>query len=511
MRGQHSFLPSSVPSRLLICAVVSGLIYLFVFTLPFWLPANFDTIPPVDYAKLTGYSPSGFLAYVFGTVALFGLAYWAFQQLRPPVQRPNLSRKIVFGSAAAFAAILIFSYPVTAIDLFIYAIRTRGWALYGLPPLATPPQALPATDPWLGLAGEWSTAASPYGPLWEWLSLGAFYASRGFLGQLLALKLVSALAYLGCVWLVFQTMQHIRPSWAVAGTIAFAWNPLVLFESVQNAHNDIVMVFFLLAAIWVLSYRSSQKQVPAPITAKIYHADELLVSLFLATSILVKFVTGLVVPFFLLALVSRQPTRSRRWAAGAGYGLLIVALVVGLMWPLWPGWQQWVLLNAGSQAGRSLLALGVLGLQNWLGTNPAFELMRALIWGGFALIFFYTLWQTAKELPEPIPVARTVSASFHVLFWYVLLAVSVFHAWYLLWFVPLASLLLPKTRPLAASIVFSITALLLIPYFETVRVWFPLLLQNHLLGHLIGVPLLILPPALTLLWPIRPTGRSEVS
>jgi hypothetical protein len=96
------------------------------------------------------------------------------------------------------------------------------------------------------------------------------------------------------------------------------------------------------------------------------------------------------------------------------------------------------------------------------------------------------------------------------LFWYVLLAAPVFHAWYLLWFLPLAPLLLPRRRPLTAVVVFSITALLIIPYFETIRVWYPALLRNHFLGHLIGVPLLILPPAITLLRPISSTTNSEV-
>jgi hypothetical protein len=103
-----------------------------------------------------------------------------------------------------------------------------------------------------------------------------------------------------------------------------------------------------------------------------------------------------------------------------------------------------------------------------------------------------------------------LQSSFHVLFWYVLLVAPVFHAWYLLWFLPLAALLLPDQRPLMATIIFSITALFIIPYFETIRVWYPALLNNPLLGHLIGVPLLIVPPALALLWPIRPRAKSEV-
>ena len=39
----------------------------------------------------------------------------------------------------------------------------------------------------------------------------------------------------------------VAPAWALVGAAAVAWNPLVLLDSVQNAQNDIVMVFFLLA------------------------------------------------------------------------------------------------------------------------------------------------------------------------------------------------------------------------------------------------------------------------
>jgi hypothetical protein len=111
----------------------------------------------------------------------------------------------------------------------------------------------------------------------------------------------------------------------------------------------------------------------------------------------------------------------------------------------------------------------------------------------------------------PAPLRLALSPAFFVLFWYVLIAVPVFHGWYILWFFPLAVFLFPQQRPLMASIIFSFTALLIIPYFETIRVWYPLLLRNHFLGHLLGVPLLIVPPALTLLRRTSSTTNSEVS
>ena len=241
----------------------------------------------------------------------------------------------------------------------------------------------------------------------------------------------------------------------------------------------------------------------------------LLFCLLMALSILVKFITIIIVPFFLLPVALRQPTWPRRAASLALYGSIILVLVIVPMSYYWPGLENWAVLEAGSQAGRSLLALLVLGLRAWVSTNTAFDISRTLITVIFGAIYLYFLGRTVVNLrraaPQRLPtIELACSAAFFVLFWYVLLAAPVFHAWYLLWFLPLAVLLLPNNRPLIISVVFSITALLAIPYFETIRVWFPVLLRNHFAGHLIGVPLLILPPILALLWLIRPGNRSEV-
>ncbi|MFN8456033.1 MAG: hypothetical protein U0401_15425 [Anaerolineae bacterium] len=516
MKLLKNFDPLSV--RLIFIASLSGLIYLFVFTLPFPLTQLYRTIPPVDYAKLTGYSLAGFVAYVLGLGVLFGLYIWAIRLNMPSYsgRQSAVGGRLIFRSSALLAAILIFSYPLTAIDLFIYAIRTRGWALYGLNPLATPPSALPTTDPWLGLAAEWVDAPSPYGPAWEILSRAAFYLSGGdFLFHLLALKVVGLLAYLGCTWLVYQILRRMQPEWAAAGAIAFAWNPLTLLEGIQNAHNDGVMVFFLLAAVWVLnggiSESANQRNVPArhsPFAHSLIRHS--LVCLLLALSILVKFITALVVPFFLLAMISQQANWRVQLLQIGGYGFLTSGLVIGFMWPLWPGWDKWAVVQAGGQAGRSLLALLILAFKDVWGVNFTFDLFRNLIYLIFGGIYLFYLWKIVRSGHWSVVSSQNLAtwqlgnlatllyASFHALFWYVFLVAPVFHAWYLLWFLPLAALLLPQPRPLMAAVVFSITALLVIPYFETIRVWYPVLLQNQLLGHVLGVPLLLIPPVLAL-------------
>jgi len=522
---RKKLIPNNRSAHLAIIVGVSGFIYGLIFTIPFPLTKFYATIPPVDYTKLTRYSPAGFIAYVVGICLLFGLYLWAIR-LTAPTDGPRkkegealtgsqasaVSGRFVFVSSTFLAAISVLSYPLTAIDLFIYAIRTRGWVLYQHNPLATAPAELYAGDPWLGLAGEWLDAPSPYGPVWELLSLGAFYLSGAdFLPHLLALKIVAMLAYLGCVWLVYKTIQLIQPAWTIAGTVALAWSPLVLLESVQNGHNDIIMAFFMLAAVWVYVKWITDHQAAGGNRAIV---SMLLICFFLALSILVKFVTIIVVPFFLLALAMPQPNWWRRSGVIGLSGLTVTILVVAAMLPFWPGRENWAVLKAGSQAGRSLLALLILGLRELFGLNFAFDFSRNLILVIFALIYLYFLWQTITRM-RPAAVSRfgptlPIVPSFYVLFWYVLLAAPVFHAWYLLWFLPLAPLVFPNRRPFMASTVFSITALLMIPYFETVRVWYPALLENQFIGHLVGIPLLIGPPLLALLWPLAPTENSEV-
>lgn len=455
---------------------LTQLVYLIVFTLPFPLVRLFATIPPVDYTKLTGHSIAGVVAFVLGLLALFGIYIWLLK--RPfTFTLPDTTPY----TGLLFALTLMFSYPVLAIDLFIYAIRTRGWGLYGFNPLATPPEALPATDPWLALAAEWCDAASPYGVLWEAMSLGAFRLTGGnFLAHLFALKGIAILSYVGCIFLIGAILSRLQPRWKVAGMLAFAWNPLVLLETAQNGHNDIVMIFFLLAALWALTAGKETWAIPL-----------------LALSVLVKFVTIFIAPLLIVHLAVKRTPWPQRWLTALRHSLILATVVIGPTLPLWPGIENWAALEASSGAGRSLLALSVFALRPMVGVNTAFDISRLGIDGLFIGICLWLLWRKRKALAQ---FTTFIFIGWGAFFGYVLLAAPVFHAWYILWFLPLAILLLPNPRPLRASIVFSATGLLMIPYFETVRIWWPILLRNPLWGHLIGVPLLLAPPAIAALY-----------
>ena len=498
-------------SRLELSLLASGLIYL-AFTLPFPLNRYYAVNPPVDYVKLTGYTVLGFIAFVAGILALFGLYVYSLRLLSAG-QGDFWS---LLGIGGLFAVILTFSYPQMAIDLFVYALRTRGWELYHLSPFIAAPEHFPSTDPWLGLAGEWVDAASPYGPAWELLSLAAYRLTSGnYLAHLFALKIIGVAAYLGSAWLIYQILRLTRPRWALVGMGFFVLNPLVLFESAQNAHNDIVMIFFLLTAVWAyFRLTGGADQLPFGQLTALWG---LFVTAF-ALSMLVKFVSVLALPFFLLGLIWRTHPWPRRIALLLGTGFAVMALVIAGMAPYWPGWENWAVLQASRGAGRSLFALLVLTLKPHLPlVKIAFAYTSRLIYAVFSGIYLWALWQTFtaglrirsnKRSRQKAASEAPLRAAFYVFLWYVLLAVTTFHAWYLLWFLPLAALLIPEKRVLSGAVVFSLMSLLVIPYYETVRVWYPYLNTNHQLGHLIGVMLLFVPVLLALLKPPDVLGET---
>jgi hypothetical protein len=514
---------------LILCASASAVIYLLVFSLPFPLSRYYNTIPPVDYAKLTQYAVSGFLAYVIGLLLLYGLYVAALRLVWPgksaEANRPGAGFILLIG--AGLGATLLLAYPTGAIDVLVYAVYTRGWAVHGLNPLATAPAQFPASDPWVGLTAEWSTAASPYGMMWQVLALAPYVIGGGnFLVQVIGLKGLVVLAYLGSAALIYVMLKRQQPAWAAAGTIAFAWNPLVLLEIAQNGHNDIVMMFFLLAAVWALQRSLPWHPHPASRTGRERDTAKskntgrwlypLLVCLFLALSILTKFITVITAPFFLLALASRGSRWSARLARLIGFSALLGGLVIAGTWPLWPGWDQWAVVEGADAAGRSILALAVLSVRNWVGLNTAFDAANVVLRGVFVLTYIYELWRTFRaswrSTPDTMSAVdqQAVASAALVLFWLLLLVMPVFHAWYIVWSLPLAVLLLPATRLFKALIVFSLSALLAVPYFETIRVWYPELLRNPLLGHVIGVALLAVPPIVVLAWPVRESRQQHL-
>ncbi len=457
-------------------------VYLGLFTLRFPLLRLYDILPPVDYAKLTGYRllDAGALLVAYALL-VGGLAYLWRRGTFTDVPRVGV---VLAAGALVFAGTLLWVYPVFAIDMLFYALHARIWVKYGANPLIVPPSRF-LWDPWIALKGEWVNTASPYSPLWEGLaSLPARAFGPDQMGAImLSLKAIAALAYLADAYLVARLAATLWPESWPRRALIFAWNPLVLLELVGNGHNDGVMLVFLLLAVWLLVARR-----------------EMAAHVALALAALIK-----VTPLFLWPLLwvwglARRPT----WAARLRYTLAVAAVVAGTLAvfavALWPDPWAWQAPHEGDTAGRSPQALAILIAmayqvpEAYTRVQRGFQAGFLLVYAGLALWLARRTWQAYREgESHRQAVHRLLAVWFGTLVAVIILFASNWRPWYATWLLALAPLLRAEAVQ-AGALALSFTALTG-DVFWTNLAWrfHPYLpqLRRHFLGvpWVYGVPL----------------------
>lgn len=146
----------------------------------------------------------------------------------------------------ATTVILLFSYPaMLSYDIFNYMFTAKVLFYYQENPYIIMPIAF-LGDPFL-LFTHAANKTALYGPFWILLSGIPYLLGLGnFLLTLFNFKLFILAFYLATLWVLLKLTKNTQT------LILFALNPLVIIETLVGAHNDIVMVFFILLAFWLL-------------------------------------------------------------------------------------------------------------------------------------------------------------------------------------------------------------------------------------------------------------------
>lgn len=179
----------------------------------------------------------------------------------PRFTNTSTFRSILY-STALLGLMYVLIPVVTSPDIFSYLSYARMGIIYHLNPLTTLPTAIPADPTYVHI--YWNTQPSAYGPTWvalssalQWLTL--IFGSQALLPMIVALRLLGLAAHLCSTLLIWsivgriqRTQGQISPAKRTFATLAFAWNPLLLFEACVNAHNDAVLLLLILLAVWFL-------------------------------------------------------------------------------------------------------------------------------------------------------------------------------------------------------------------------------------------------------------------
>jgi len=210
--------------------------------------------------------------------------------------------------------------------------------IYHLNPLTTLPTAI-STDP-VYVHLYWNNQPSAYGPSWvaitsllQWITL--LFGKQSLLPMVIALRnfgLISHLCSTLLIWSIAGQMQRLQGRVSqqkrILATLAFAWNPLLLFEACVNAHNDAVLLLFILLATWFL------------LPGKHKTTGYLAAMLMLALATCLKLNAVLLLPFFLI-FIWKQETPETNTPGGSPLARTLVAAltyagtIILLYTPFW--------------------------------------------------------------------------------------------------------------------------------------------------------------------------------
>lgn len=268
----------------------SYILFLFLFTIFTWsfvglnfpfLTNNvlFDFVQPIPWFFGGIYS-------VF--VIVFFFFYLLFLQ---NVQKGIVKSKQAWKLIVLTVLILLPSFPAFSYDIFNYMATARVTFFYRENPYIVMPIEIPS-EPLLTFMHAANKIAL-YGPTWI---LSTFIphtiGGNSMLRTMYAFKVFIALFYLGLCWLIWRLSNR-----NIRSLVFFAFNPLIVIETLISSHNDVMMMFFALGSFYFLK----QKKFGISI-------------FFLFFSIFIKFATLFLLPVYLLALYLIVKKKSINWS-----------------------------------------------------------------------------------------------------------------------------------------------------------------------------------------------------
>ncbi len=461
---KNNFDPATI--KLAVACMGSLLIYILAFT----LPANLLKL--YERTRLDGIllQDAGTPAYLRMILAFAGLAFLYVMGIRAAAQAGSKAAWfIVIGGTLAFIGVFLFMAPFDALDIYDNIFHGRIVGIYGGNPFRQLIIDFP-NDPFFKYP-RWTTSPSAYGPAWELLAgLTARVAGNGILANVLAFKLLPGIFHLASVVVIVIFLRRTSPEQALPGALLLGWNPVVLYETWGNGHNDIAMIFWvLLAALWISRKRYS------------------MATLSLVAGALMKFIPVLLIPAALLVgYRSLDKLKPRLWFLAKTSAAAFVMIAAAYL-PFWNGFASLSINRRMEMFTTSIPAVIYRFLNPSLGYVESGKVVSLVALGLLAIFTIYQSFRMQNQDP-----ARDFSSTvFNILAFYLMVTCLWFQQWYSLWLIGLAPLLSKRSRQLALVFGFWVLSKqfvfgpLIVPsmvYHPKAAIWLEPLLTLSILG-----------------------------
>lgn len=456
-----------------------------------WLSSDLSLTQNVQNSRvITGNGE--FLLLIAFSFVIYCLWAWIIRYKMPPEADYTSILAIIAVGMFATGLIFIFTPALLSRDILTYADYGRTILVYHSNPYFVPPILSSFHDPITRL-DSWKDVVNTYGPLWLYIcSFFSFFLGTDPVRYIFAFRVLGWFSHILNILLIMAILHAMGQSrrTIVLGVLLYGCNPLVLLESCLDAHNDTCMITFILLGMW-LSLRAERKNF---IQLRGYVPPLLALTM----AILIKFTsTPLILLFIFLlmrkTLLETHPqavSRMLRWGSAllnACIAGVICGFTVLLFYaPFWIGHSISAIVRSFSLAPSSYAAANSIMrvFVEWVrfhGFPPrtswryecVYLLSQRSTWNSINTIVLLMTLLMGAVLLWRVPTVRSMVLAALIVFEGVLLVTPWFYAWYVLWIVALAAILLAEhtdcrnNRYVLFAFVFSASAFFtyLMPYY----------------------------------------------
>jgi hypothetical protein len=303
--------------------------------------------------------------------------------------------------------LVVFAGPILlSTDVFSYIAYARMGVEHGLNPYLHGPAAIVGDPVFQYVGQDWIHVATAYGPLYTLISYPL--APLGVVGALWGMKLEALLASAGTLALVWRCAR-VRAFDPATAILLVGANPLYVIYGLGGAHNDLIMMLAMMAAVSLTIAGTPSGRREAGAAAAV------------VAGALVKATVAVLLPFMILS-------RRRVWPIVGTLAAVALGAIVGYAVFGIHGIDLVAALNRDAAfVSSDSFATEIAHL---FGKPGVFPVDHDLLKAGLVLIVLHLLWRTWRGYDW-------VAAS-----GWALLAISVTStwllAWYILWPLPLA-------------------------------------------------------------------------
>ena len=253
-----------------------------------------------------------------------------------------------------------------------------------------------------GAKGYWANTTVVYGPMAQLIfKLCTAISFKNVDISLAVFKLLNLVIHLVNCYLIYKLSNK-------KFAVLYGLNPFILLEFLANVHNDIIVVFFVLLALYMLKRK---KIVPSVI--------------FLAIATGIKYFTILLLPVIIIYHFRKEEKLSIRFLKCFQYGILFAVILV-LQYALYFRDFQ-VLVAMFAQTEKYTKSIHSVLLQNNKGLLKVVKpVLQITFWGYYVKFCIDLITQKDIKLYKTLRKYNTALILF-------LLILTTFQQWYLVW------------------------------------------------------------------------------